>query len=50
MIRDIIDLLGNWRFWSFMAFALLPLWAGLVAIAVVSIQEKIASYLYNRRK
>lgn len=44
MLHEIVDLLGNWRFWSFIGIAFSPLWAGIVAIAVVSVKEKIASY------
>ena len=49
VLHESIDLLINWRFWSFIGIAFSPLWAMLVAVVVAYTQEKIVSYLYNRR-
>lgn len=41
MIKELIGLYTNWRFWSFMIIAFLPLWAGLIGCGYLEIKEKV---------
>lgn len=50
MIREIILLFANWRFWSFILIAFLPLWFGIIGGSYLLIKEKINEVLHSRQK
>ena len=50
MIKEIIDLYTNWRFWSFIIIAFLPLWFGIIGCSYLLIKEKINEVLHSRQK
>lgn len=48
MIRELIAVYTNWRFWSFILIAFLPVWAGLIGTTYLVIKEKINEVLQRR--
>lgn len=45
MIKEIINLFANWRFWSFALIAFLPLWFGIIGGSWLLIKEKLYEVL-----
>lgn len=41
MIKELITLYTNWRFWSFMMIAFLPMWAGIIGCGYLWIKENL---------
>ena len=41
MIKELIALYTNWRFWSFMIIGFLPLWAGIIGCGYLTVKEKV---------
>lgn len=48
MIKELLSVYTNLRFWSFMLVAFMPIWGCLIAGGYVLIKEKIDEVLQRR--
>lgn len=48
MIKELIAVYSNWRFWSFIIIAFLPVWGGIISCGYLMIKEKINEVLQRR--
>ncbi len=48
MIKELISVYANGRFWLFMGIAFLPVWAGLIGTTYLLIKGKIDEILQRR--
>ena len=48
MLKELITLYTNWRFWSFIFIALFPVWFGIIGCGYLLAKEKIHEILQRR--
>lgn len=44
-MKEIISIYSNWRFWSFILIAFLPLWFGLIGCGYLYLKEVLQKWV-----
>lgn len=48
MIKELLEVYSNWRFWTFILIAFMPVVAGIISCGYLKIKEKIDEVLQRR--